>query len=37
MADNIIELRNLTKTYGGKDAVKNASLNIRRGEFVTRL
>ena len=37
MADNIIELRNLTKTYGGKDAVKNASLNIRRGEFVTLL
>ena len=37
MTDNIIELKNLTKTYGGKDAVKNASLVINRGEFVTLL
>ena len=37
MTDNIIELKNLTKTYGGKDAVKNASLVIKRGEFVTLL
>lgn len=37
MSDNIIEIRNVTKTYGAKDAVKNASLNIRRGEFVTLL
>lgn len=37
MSQNIIELKNLTKTYGGKDAVKNASLNIKRGEFVTLL
>ena len=37
MSENIIELKNLTKTYGAKDAVKNASLNIKRGEFVTLL
>ena len=37
MSDNFIEIRNVTKTYGAKDAVKNASLNIKRGEFVTLL
>lgn len=37
MSENIIVLKNLTKTYGAKDAVKNASLNIKRGEFVTLL
>ena len=35
--DYIIELKNVTKTYDGKDAVKNASFNIKRGEFVTFL
>ncbi|MEG2274435.1 MAG: ABC transporter ATP-binding protein, partial [Clostridia bacterium] len=36
--DNIIiELKNVTKTYSGKEAVKNASLTIKRGEFVTIL
>ncbi len=35
--NNIIELRNLYKTYDGKHAVKNASLVIKRGEFVTLL
>ncbi len=35
--DNIIELRNVTKTYDGKDAVKNATFTIKRGEFVTFL
>ncbi len=35
--DNIIELRNVFKTYDGKHAVKNASLTIKRGEFVTLL
>lgn len=34
---NIIELKNVTKNYDGKDAVKNASLEIKRGEFVTFL
>lgn len=37
LVDNIIELRNVTKTYNGKDAVKNASFTIKRGEFVTIL
>lgn len=35
--DYIIELKNVTKTYNGNDAVKNASFNIKRGEFVTFL
>ena len=35
--DYIIELKNVTKTYDGKDVVKNASFNIKRGEFVTFL
>ncbi len=35
--DNIIELRNVYKTYDVKAAVKNASLTIKRGEFVTLL
>lgn len=35
--DNIIELRNVSKIYDGKYAVKNASLTIKRGEFVTLL
>jgi len=35
--DNIIELRNVYKVYDGKTAVKNASLTIKRGEFVTLL
>lgn len=33
----IIELKNVTKTYNGVDAVKNASLTIKKGEFVTFL
>ncbi len=38
MTENvIIELKNVTKTYNGKDAVKNASFTIRQGEFVTFL
>ena len=35
--DNIIELKNVYKTYDDKTVVKNASLSIRRGEFVTLL
>ena len=35
--DNIIELRNIYKEYDGKQVVKNASLTIKRGEFVTLL
>lgn len=35
--DTIIQIKNVTKTYGNKDAVKNASLVIKRGEFVTLL
>ncbi len=35
--DNIIELRNVYKTYDDKSVVKNASLTIKRGEFVTLL
>ena len=35
--DNIIELKNVYKTYDDKTVVKNASLTIKRGEFVTLL
>ena len=33
----IIQVKNVTKAYGNKEAVKNASLVIKRGEFVTLL
>jgi len=36
-SDNIIEIRNVSKSYGTKPVVKNISLNIKRGEFVTLL
>lgn len=35
--DNIIEVRNVHKSYDGKPVVKNLSLAIKRGEFVTLL
>ena len=35
--DTIIQIKNVTKAYGNKEAVKNASLVIKRGEFVTLL
>ena len=35
--ENIIELKNVSKIYDGKEAVKNASLVIKKGEFVTLL
>lgn len=35
--ETIIELKNVCKVYDGKEAVKNASLIIKKGEFVTLL
>lgn len=35
--DNIIELKNINKSYGDKPVVKNLSLTIHKGEFVTLL
>ncbi len=35
--DKIIELKNISKLYDGNPAVKNISLSIKRGEFVTLL
>lgn len=35
--DNIIELKNVNKSYDGNLVVKNASFTIKRGEFVTFL
>ncbi|MEG1528177.1 MAG: ATP-binding cassette domain-containing protein [Clostridia bacterium] len=35
--DRIIELKNVSKFYDGNPAVKNISLSIKRGEFVTLL
>ncbi len=37
MDDKIIEIKNVYKAYGDKPVVKNISLGIRRGEFVTLL
>ena len=37
MNDIIIELKNVNKSYSDKPVVKNVSLAIRRGEFVTLL
>ena len=37
MDDKIIEIRNVNKSYSDKPVVKNLSLTIRRGEFVTLL
>lgn len=35
--ENIIEIKNVNKSYGDKPVVKNLSLNIKKGEFVTLL
>ncbi len=37
MDDKIIEIKNVCKSYSDKPVVKNISLSIRRGEFVTLL
>ncbi len=37
MDDKIIEIKNVSKSYSDKPVVKNISLTIRRGEFVTLL
>ena len=37
MDDRIIEIKNVNKSYGDKPVVKNVSLTIKRGEFVTLL
>ena len=37
MDDKIIEIKNVYKSYDDKPVVKNVSLSIRRGEFVTLL
>ena len=34
---NIIEIKNVSKEYDGKVVVKNESIAIKRGEFVTIL
>lgn len=35
--ENIIEIKNVNKSYGDKPVVKNVSLTIKKGEFVTLL
>ena len=34
---NIVEIKNVSKEYDGKVVVKNESIAIKRGEFVTIL
>ena len=36
-SDKIIEIKNVCKSYDDKPVVKNLSLTIKRGEFVTLL
>jgi putative multiple sugar transport system ATP-binding protein len=33
MADNILEMRSITKTFPGVKALENVSLDVRRGEI----
>ncbi|AGR40846.1 spermidine/putrescine ABC transporter ATP-binding protein [Spiroplasma taiwanense] len=35
--NNILEIRNLTKSYDGKVVLKGVSFNVREGEFITLL
>ncbi|QEH61411.1 spermidine/putrescine ABC transporter ATP-binding protein [Spiroplasma chinense] len=35
--NNILEIRNLTKTYDGKVVLKGVSFNVHEGEFITLL
>ena len=37
MSQNIIELRNVSKTYGDNTVLNNLSLNIKKNEFLTLL
>ena len=37
MSQNIIELRNINKTYGDNTVLNNLSLNIKKNEFLTLL
>ena len=37
MSQNIIEIKNVSKTYGDNTVLKNLSLNIRKNEFLTLL
>ena len=37
MADHIIEIKNLSKSFSGKKVLDNVSFYVRRGEFVTLL
>ena len=35
MTDNIIEIKNLQKSFGEHDVLKGIDLNVRRGEVVS--
>ena len=37
LSQNIIEIKNVSKTYGDNTVLKNLSLNIRKNEFLTLL
>ncbi|MFR3174249.1 MAG: ABC transporter ATP-binding protein, partial [Clostridium sp.] len=37
MSQNIIEIKNVSKTYGDNTVLNNLSLNIRKNEFLTLL
>ena len=37
MSENILELKNLNKSYGEQKVLDNLSLNIKKNEFLTLL
>ena len=37
LSQNIIEIKNVSKTYGDNTVLNNLSLNIRKNEFLTLL
>ena len=37
MSDNIIEIKNVTKSFGEKCILNNVSISVKQGEFLTLL
>jgi spermidine/putrescine transport system ATP-binding protein len=37
MSEYMVEIKNVVKSFGEHQAVKNVSINVKRGEFLTLL